>query len=178
MKGYGTSSAIYNTRGGLTAGSPGAFMFRCQSERAGRQQHPDQRNGGKHMVHDARSASPFRLIALVGEPQFRKDDAVQRADRIAPEGGQLPGRHRRTERGAAPDDGWTECDASRSPRDVPHAGSPDEQIATEVLLGTARHTPSRHRCLRRRREPPREEPLPCQPDHRPPDTDGHRTEHG
>ena len=124
-------------------------MFRCPSERAFGGGTSDRRKS-MNMVHDARSARPFRLVALVGNPNSGKTTLFNALTGLRQKVGNYPGvtverkegRLRMTEGADA-----TLLDLPGTYSLTP--GSPDEQIATDVLLGTARHTPPRHRHLRR-----------------------------
>jgi ferrous iron transport protein B len=95
------------------------------------------------MVRNARKASPIRLVALVGNPNSGKTTLFNALTGLRQRVGNYPGvtverkegRLRLSERTEA-----TLLDLPGTYSLIP--GSPDERIATDILLGTADHTPS------------------------------------
>ena len=114
-----------------------------------------------------------------GQPEFRQDDSVQRPDRPPAKGRQLPRCDGRAKGRAPPARRRPGGNSSRSAGDIqPHPGIPrrtDRHRHTPRNCGS--YPSPRRRYLRRGRKPPRTESLPRQPDHRPPDTDRHCTQH-
>jgi len=95
------------------------------------------------MAHDARSAPHFRLVALVGNPNSGKTTLFNALTGLRQKVGNYPGvtverKEGRLRMPEGPDATLLDLPGTYSLT----AGSPDEQIATEILLGTAHHTPA------------------------------------
>ncbi len=94
------------------------------------------------MVHDARSAPPLRLVALVGNPNSGKTTLFNALTGLRQKVGNYPGvtverKEGRLRMPEGPDATLLDLPGTYSLT----PGSPDEQIATDILLGTALHTP-------------------------------------
>jgi ferrous iron transport protein B len=94
------------------------------------------------MAHDARRATSLRLVALVGNPNSGKTTLFNALTGLRQRVGNYPGVTVERKEGRI----RTAEGSESTLLDLPGTysltpGSPDEQIATDVLLGTAKHTP-------------------------------------
>jgi ferrous iron transport protein B len=94
------------------------------------------------MVHDARRAPRFRLVALIGNPNSGKTTLFNALTGLRQRVGNYPGvtverKEGRLRMPEGPEATLLDLPGTYSLT----PGSPDEQIATDILLGTARHTP-------------------------------------
>jgi ferrous iron transport protein B len=94
------------------------------------------------MAHDARGSSPLRLIALVGNPNSGKTTLFNALTGLRQRVGNYPGVTVERKEGRLRLDDGSEATLLDLPGTYSLTpGSPDELIATEILLGTASHTP-------------------------------------
>ena len=95
------------------------------------------------MVRNARKASPIRLVALVGNPNSGKTTLFNALTGLRQRVGNYPGVTVERKEGRLRLSEGTEATLLDLPGTyslIP--GSPDERIATDILLGAANHTPS------------------------------------
>ena len=103
---------------------------------------PGGLRGERHVAHGSRGASPIRLVALVGNPNSGKTTLFNALTGLRQRVGNYPGvtverKEGRLRLGGGPE--VTLLDLPGTYSLIP--GSPDEQITTDILLGTADHTP-------------------------------------